>query len=79
MAESAAVGQASQPWTDCKWAKPYVQQLYALYQSSTLVGDEERSFESIIEPLQAILVPVATSLLNPNFKQGVQEFNDIKA
>ena len=53
--------------------------MHALYQSSTLVGDEERSFESLVEPLRAILVPVATSVSNPNFKQGEQEFNDIKA
>ena len=74
-----AVGQASQPWTDCKWAKSYVQELHALYQLSTLVGDMERSFESLVEPLRSILVPVATSVSNPNFKQGMQEFCDIKA
>ena len=74
-----AVGQASQPWTDCKWAKSYVQELHALYQSSTLVGDEERSFESLVEPLRAILVPVATSVSNPYFQQVAQEFDYIKA
>ena len=74
-----AVGQASQPWTDCKWAKSYVQELHELYQSSTLVGDEERSFESLVEPLRAILVPVATSVWNPYFQQGVHEFDYIKA
>jgi hypothetical protein len=42
-------------------------------------GDEERSFESLVEPLRAILVPVATSVSNPNFQQGAQEFNYIKA
>ena len=60
MAEDS-VGQASQPWTDCKWAKSYVQELHELYQSGTLVGDEERSFESLVEPLHSILVPVATT------------------
>ena len=80
MAEGAsAVGEASQPWTNCQWAKPYIQQLHALYQSSTLVGDVEPSFESLVAPLRAISVPVATSVSNPNFKQGEQEFNDIKA
>jgi hypothetical protein len=53
--------------------------LHALYQSSTLVGDEERSFESLVEPLRAILVPVATSVSNPYFQQVAQEFDYIKA
>ena len=80
MAEGAsAVGEASQPWTNCQFAKPYIQQLRALYQSSTLVGDVGPSFESLVAPLRAISVPVATSVSNPNFKQGMQEFNDIKA
>ena len=73
------IDEESQPWTDCKWAKSYVQELHELYQSSTFVGDEERSFESLVAPLRAISVPVATSVSNPNFKQGEQEFNDIKA
>ena len=80
MAECAsAVGEASQPWTNCQFAKPYIQQLRALYQSSTLVGDVGPSFESLVAPLRAISVPVATSVSNPNFQQGVQEFNYIKA
>ena len=80
MAEGAsAVGEASQPWTNCQFAKPYIQQLRALYQSSTLVGDVGPSFESLVAPLRAISVPVATSVSNPNFKQGMQEFCDIKA
>ena len=53
--------------------------MHALYQSSTLVGDEERSFESLVEPLRAILVPVATSVSNPYFQQVAQEFDYIKA
>jgi hypothetical protein len=40
---------------------------------------EERSFESLVEPLRAILVPVATSVSNPYFQQGAQEFDYIKA
>jgi hypothetical protein len=35
------VAQATQPWTDCRWERPFVQQLHELYNSSTLVGDKE--------------------------------------
>jgi hypothetical protein len=66
------VGQASQPGADCKWAKSYVQELHALYQSSTLVGDEERSFEALVEPLRGILLPVAASVDDPEFMRGAE-------
>jgi len=78
MAEDS-VGQASQRWTDCKWAKSFVQELHALYQSSTLVGDEERSFKSLVEPLLAILVPVAASVDDPEFTRGAEKVEKIRA
>jgi hypothetical protein len=77
MAESP-VGQASQPWTDCKWAKSYVQELHALYQLSTLVGNEERSFEELVEPLRGILLPVAASVDDPGFMRGAEKVDKIK-
>ena len=78
MAEDS-VGQASHPWTYCKWAKSFVQELHALYQSSTLVGDKERSFESLVEPLRAILVPVAASVDDPEFTRGAEKVEKIRA
>jgi hypothetical protein len=72
MAEDS-VGQASQPWIDCKWAKPNVRELHVLYQSSTLVGDDEFSFESLVEPLRAIIVPVAASAADPEFMRGTEK------
>jgi hypothetical protein len=72
------VGQASQPWTDCKWAKSYVQELHALYQSSTLVGDEERSFEALVEPLRGILLPVAALVDDPECMRSAEKVEKIK-
>jgi hypothetical protein len=73
------VAQATQPWTDCRWARPFVQQLRELYNSSTLVGDKECPFESLVEPLRGILLPVAASADDPEFMQGAKKAQRLRS
>ena len=73
------VAQATQPWTDCRWARPLVQQLCELYNSSTLVGDKECPFESLVEPLRGMLLPVAASADDPEFMQGAKKAQRLRA
>ena len=73
MEEELVAAEATQPWTDCRWARPFIQQLCELYNSSTLVGDKECPFESLVEPLRGILLPVAASADDPEFMQGAKK------